>query len=469
MSALSAPGPRTAAYLFAAALALAIAHSVYQIPIQISDSLEVIVASAAAPSTSALFARQGAAGTLRPMRYLQARALVAAASATGGSLHAWFRGTHAALAVMLVLLFAAAAPVRSWLDLAPFGLALTILTGMHTFTPMLREAFPVNHFLEVAVIVLFVVTRAQRAPRWLADAVIIALLAFALLLVETAVLIWIAIVACAVLRMPGIRPRTAVIATVVLVLYAGARTYFDIGAPQIGAHGSGYGAEFHSGDELRDRFGTNPLPFYGYNVVAGVLSVLFSEPQNGLYSILRSLNAGEFPPVVPIQVTSSALITLVAAGFIVFSLRQRAWSDDQRLVAAAAIVLLASGGLCLTYVKDDILSVAGVLYALTAFVTTRWLLQQCDRSGGARALVALVPVFFLVCAPLWAFRALGVHFDLRHTAYVTRNDWGRMHPAGDKANALESALTRRLQQEALRRQVTGDSFLPPRGDRYWIE
>jgi hypothetical protein len=163
------------------------------------------------------------------------------------------------------------------------------------------------------------------------------------------------------------------------------------------------------------------------------------------------------------------LITLVAVGFIVSSIRKRAWTNEQRLVAAAAIVLLASGGLCLTYVKDDILSVAGVLYALAAFVTTRWLLQQCDQLGGTRVLAAVVPLFFLVCAPLWAFRALGVHFDLRHTAYVTRNDWARIRSATDETPALESGLTKRLQQEALRRQVTGDSFLPPRGDRYWIE
>ena len=462
------PGPRTAASLLAAALALAIAHSVYQMPIQVSDSLDIIVISATAPSTLELFRREGANGTLRPMRYVQARALVAAATATGWSLHAWFRGTHAALTVVLILLFVIAARVTSWLDVAAFGLALTVLTGMHTFTPMLREAYPVNHFLEVAIIVLFVVTIAQRPARAVSEACLIALLAFALSLIESSVLIWVAIVACRLLRMPGIRSRTAIAATLLMVVYAGARIYLEIGAPQIGGHDSGYGGTFYSGDELRARFADNPLPFYAYNLAAGILSVLFSEPQNGLYSILKSLKAGEFAPVVPIQITSSALITMAIAAFAVDAVRRRLWGDDQRLVAAAGLVLLASGGLCLVYVKDEILSAAGVLYALSAFVATRWLLQQVGRTTGRRTVLAAVPLFFLIVAPLWAFRTLGVHFDLRHTGFVNRNDWAVVRPEASSDGAAAS-WTRRLREEGLRRPVTGESFLPPRGDRYWIE
>ena len=136
---------------------------------------------------------------------------------------------------------------------------------------VLREAYPVNHFLEVAIIVLFVVTMAQRQARAGIEACLIALLAFALPLIETSVLIWVAIVACTLLRMPGIRPRTAIVATLLMVVYAGARSYLEIGTPQIGGHDSGYGGSYFSGDELRARFADNPLPFYAYNVAAGIL------------------------------------------------------------------------------------------------------------------------------------------------------------------------------------------------------
>ena len=58
-------------------LALPIAQSVYRIPVQVSDSLDVILVADEAPSTSALLARLGAAGTLRPLRYVQARWMIA--------------------------------------------------------------------------------------------------------------------------------------------------------------------------------------------------------------------------------------------------------------------------------------------------------------------------------------------------------------------------------------------------------
>jgi hypothetical protein len=459
--------PRTAAWLLAFALAVALAHGVYQIPIQVSDSLEVIVEAEAAPSTTDLLRKYGAAGTLRPMRYLQARVLVAAARRGTASFHAWFRGIHALLTVALILLFAAAARVRSWSDVAALGFALTVLTGLHTFRPMLRESFPVNHFLEVAAIVLLVVVISQRRPRLVSDICLIVLLALSLLLVESAVLVWVTIAACALLRMPGIRLRTAIAATAVLIIYAGARQYFEIGTPGVGSHGSGYGAVFYEPDELIDRFGSQPLPFFAYNFAAGVLSVLFSEPQSGVYSTLVAIDRGEISPVLPIGVASSGIVTalLFWRGRQIWKRRAGAWSEDDRLLLLSAVVMVVSGVLCLAYVKDDILSVAGVLYALSAFIATRSLFDEIPRARRAHLMAAIAVIAFLVAAPLWGFRAIGTHFDLRRTAFMARNDWTSV----TAEEAQSNATTRLLKNEVLRRKVTNSWFLPRRGDRYWLE
>ena len=56
--------------------------------------------------------------------------------------------------------------------------------------------------------------------------------------------------------------------------------------------------------ELAARFGANPLPFYLYNVATSILSVLFSDPDRGVFQMARSWLQGDTParlylPVVP--------------------------------------------------------------------------------------------------------------------------------------------------------------------------
>ena len=47
--------------------------------------------------------------------------------------------------------------------------ALTVFTGLHTFLGFVREAFPINHFLQVAVLVLIAVPAARSRPRPVVD------------------------------------------------------------------------------------------------------------------------------------------------------------------------------------------------------------------------------------------------------------------------------------------------------------
>ena len=50
-----------------------------------------------------------------------------------------------------------------------------------------------------------------------------------------------------------------------------------------------------AGARLHARFGADPLPFYLYNVVTSVLSVLFSEPDRGVFQTVRTWLAGDMP------------------------------------------------------------------------------------------------------------------------------------------------------------------------------
>jgi hypothetical protein len=455
--------------LLAGALGIALAQSVYNIPIQVSDSLDIIIESRQSASSWDLFVSQtshASATTLRPGRYLQARWLGQLADAGGGAYHMVFRGLHALLACAIVVLFAWVARARSATDVAALGIALTVLLGHHTFSGMMREAYPVNHYAEIACGALLTVGIAQRRPRALPQIVAVTILVAGLLVIESAVLLWVVLVGCVVIGLPGITRRTAFVATALLVVYLAARPLLDISSPGIGSHGSGWLTTMYSADELATRFGGNPWPFYAYNVLGGALSVLISDPRFGVYRVL----SWPWAPVVIVHLVSSLALSAAILGSARVSMRRpvSSWTAETRLTALAAVVLAVSALLCATYIKDEIISTAGVFYALAAYAAIRRLFDLAI-DGGARG--ALAAVSIVLAASLWGFRTAGTHYELGRTAFVTRNDWvlEATPLSGDDVSAGDRGRFSTLRADALRHRVTSPSFLPQWGERYWIE
>ncbi|PYR72570.1 MAG: hypothetical protein DMF87_27725 [Acidobacteria bacterium] len=372
--------PQIIAWIVAAALALPIAHSVFRIPIQVSDSLEPIVISARYPNTAALLrdSVRFSPTTFRPMRYLQARGLLEAAESTGLTYHAVFRTVHVALLLMLVALFVLAARVREWTDLAAFTVALPVFVGIHTFVAMLQEAFPVNHYAEVAVCVLAVLWLAQRPPRWFVAPLICLLLVLALSVIESGAMVWVAVVASAAARLRGITRATLISTTVVVVAYVALRRALDIASPGIGGHGSGFGATFYSAEELAQRFGAHPLALIAYNVAGGFASLLLSEPRQGVYSLAMWWRDSVLHPVVVINLVSSVVTTAVLVWYGVTHLRggYASWSHRQRLFVVACALMVINAALTAAYIKDEIISPGCALHPALRCV------QDQERLGG---------------------------------------------------------------------------------------
>ena len=448
------------------------AQSVYNIPIQVSDSLDVIIASRQAPSSLALFRKtlQSSSTTLRPGRYLQARWIGELADAARWSYHFVFRGIHALLAFAIVFLFAWVARVRDWGDVSALGIALTVLVGHHTFAAMMREAYPVNHYAEIACGSLITLGIAQRRATAAGQLVALAILVAGLLVIESAVLLWVVLAGCVVVGLPGLSRRTAFAATFMLALYLLARPFLGIAAPGIGGHASGWLANSYSADELVARFGANPWPFYIYNAVGGALSVVASEPRFGVYRVLSSLDAETWPPVITIHLASSVILSLVILAHARAVVRRpwSSWTEERQVLALAAAVLAVSALLCATYIKDEIVSTAGVFYALAAYAAIRWLLAG---AGQGRLRAAMAAACILVVAHLWAFRTVGTHYELRRAAFVTRNDWAldAFESSSDETSATDRKRFSQLRFEALQHRVTSPSFLPSWGERYWVE
>ena len=132
-------------------MAAAVSFSVLRIPIQVPDSLVVMLQVQAAPS-GALTNFVGEQGFLRPVYMAQTRWLLDLAG--GDHYFLVFRGFHVLLVFTLLALFVVAARVRTAPELGAFLFALVVLTGHHTFRGNVWESYPVNHYLEIAIFCL---------------------------------------------------------------------------------------------------------------------------------------------------------------------------------------------------------------------------------------------------------------------------------------------------------------------------
>jgi hypothetical protein len=120
------------------------------------------------------------------------------------------------------------------------------------------------------------------------------------------------------------------------------------------------------------------------------------------------------------------------------------------------------------YAKNEIISTAGVFYALTACAAARAWLLRAPRwpIGAAVALLAIV-------STAWAVRDAGLHFKLRHTAFVSRSEWATELMPSERAewpsDARRLEVVSRLKAEAIARQAPPPAQMPEWGEAWWGE
>jgi len=463
---------RRVAWLVAMITALALSHDVMRKPIQVSDSLVELLHAQESPSVFATFhagTRQG--DYLRPLRLVQIKAVF---DASNGRFRLAYGGFNALLLIAALLLFVRALRVETWTDAAAAAFAITVLTGLHTFRGTVREAFPINHFLEIVVLCLLVFNLARSRGGWWVD--LIACLAFvvASLTLESGLLVWVVVVTASACGMRGISRRGVVAMTVLLAGYFWVRfVSLAISPPGFDERSSGFLLRMLEPDELEATFGSNPWPFYAYNVATSMASVLFSDPDGGIFEIARAWRQGDVPPRLYLGVASSIMATGLIAWTVVSRLRTR--SSDMRpgdggLLVVAGAVLVANALMSYAYTKHEIMSVAGAFYALAAFVAARHALSRVSlqRPGFPRALAV---VMMAVMASVWAFRSAGVHHMLRQQAFKQRTEWVSVQPSSDGSpqGRRAEAITRQLKSAALSTRVPNPGLFPRWMDRWWGE
>ena len=468
------------AILIAGCFAAGASRALLRTPVQVSDALETILRASRSASPAAAFTRSFTYSSqmLRPMGYAAANAVLHVADTTGLGYRFAFRALHAALACVLIALFTIGARLSSRADLVVFPLVLTMLVGMHSFAGMMREAYPINHFLEIAVYALVVLLAAQSRGGIFADLVAIAALALGLLTLEAGVLIWVVAVSAWIAGWRGISRTALGTATALLVAYAMWRVgYLHISGAGVGDHSTGFGNTMLSADEQIARFGAHPAGFFIYNACSAMASVLLSEPRDGVWALvgIHRTPAGLAlpPPSIFIEIASSIGATSVLL-WAVARWRRGTLDDPQvfaRPLLVAAAVILASGAISYAYNKDEIISTAGVFYVLAVAAALREATIALAGSRGARRAIGACALTML--SLVWGWRALGFEYKMLRSGTMARKEWERVLPVQGEGRPvlqpIDYPIASALKADANASPVVDYHVLPHWMERYWGE
>jgi hypothetical protein len=461
-------------YAYGLLVAAVLGYFLFGLVIQVSDSFGNLLA-VQPPTLGELVRDQfSQRAYLRPLLWAQLKIVY---ELSGGNYFLWFRSIHVAQVLLLIVLYLRLVRPRTALDAALAPLSLALLIGAHTFVPMVREAFPINGFLTTAVCCVAAAALTLREQsRWYWDLLAIGLFVGSLLTVESGVLVWVICVAACALGARGVSRRAVLAMTACLLAYLVARTLvLDVGTPTLAERASGFGFRILEPSDLMARFEGRAWPFYVYNVLSAISTVLFSEPKGGVWRFVFELTTGTIHPWSAVSVASSSAATTLVAWFVWRRrdrIRTRVFDDNDRLVGLFLVVLVANAVISFSYTKNIIMSPAGVFLGLAVSVAAReWFRDAAVSRARARAAVPTV-VLFVVLTCGWAYRVAGNHYNLRWTAAEQRAAWvsvdtwldrQRLTLRGEDGPALRDALRR----DALWNHPT--PYQPPTAWAAWFD
>jgi hypothetical protein len=413
---------RWTAYGIGLVVALTLGHFLLGMPIQVSDSFGNML-QLSIPWSDLLHQKFTQPGFLRPLLWGELKLVY---DLSAGNYTAWFRWIHVAQVLALSGLFVALVRPRLWRDVACLPLAFAVLLGMHTFSGHVTEAFPTNMYLTIVILCVAAAVVALGRHRWWSDTLAVLLFVTAALTLETGLLVWVICIGAALMGARGISRPGLVVLTSVLGAYFFARfVLLGVGSPSLAERSSGFGFGVLEPHELVQRFGSNPLPFYAYNVVSSWLSVLLSEPSSGVYRATYAVTTGSVTPRTVVNAIAAAgtVAVLVWFGWI----RRREWlawrfDHDDRLVLLFGMVLTANAAISYPYSKDVVMGPAGVFLAVATAAAGRNLLAAIPLRLTTVRAVALIAVMTVVTSA-WSLRALGLFSKLRSAAVTERLDW----------------------------------------------
>jgi len=456
-------------YLYGALVLTGVGYFLLDLPVQVTDSYGNMAQAEQGTLWDLTYRQFFQQAYLRPLLWGHIRVLLDLA----GSSYFWiFRGWHVAQVALLIALFLSIVRPRGAAAAAAVPVGLGALIGMHTFAGTIREAFPVNTFMTILLCCYGAMAIALGPPRWWRDVAAFLLFVFAALTVESGLLVWVVFVAAWMAGARGVSRSGVAAQCVLLAAYFYLRfAVLHVGAPGLEERSSGYGFSLQDPSDLIASFGGNPLPFYAYNVLSSVLTILFGEPRAGVWVTVRdAMMRQEYVTPRSVLVLACTLGSLVILNYVWRRRREwlaRRFDRGDQIVFVFFGVTAANAVISYPYTKDVIMSPAGIFFAAALTVALRELLENALTATAPRAALAGVLVTGLSVA--WAVAFATAHFGLRYAAVQTRAEWAYVDAWLEREHLVVSGpaaveMKRRLQDEAIRLHP----MRPPlRGD--WIE
>jgi hypothetical protein len=459
--------PRRLFWLVVSLMALGTGAAVYRIPIQVTDSLEIIERVNATPSLRTVFvdALHSSRTLLRPLRQVQSALLLRLGQVRGSSATLTFRGFHALAWVLLLVLFAHALRPDSWAEAAGSIFALTVLAGLHTTAGMLREAYPVNHFLLIGIYTVAVYLLGRGAPVWWRDVVALACFVGAALTLESGLIVLPMAVAGAWAGHRGISRGALGLMALLALGYLCLRVgYLGMVGNEVGDLRTGFGLTALEAEQVRARFADRPLVLYAYTAVSGMLTVLLSQPINGTWTAVRDALRGTLHLVDVVAVVTSILTTALIGWYLASRSADGMPRWRGALPVMTLVVMVGSGVVGYAYAKSEIMSAAGLYYALLAAHAGAALVERVSVVTPSRR--TLLTALALVMSLGWTVRVTGLQYRLERAAFTARNEWVRDESLSLSAQS-STPLASSLKRQALRHRATNPFLLPPVVTELW--
>jgi len=326
-------------------------------------------------------------------------------------------------------------------------IAISCLCGLHS-TRILFGFWPLNHYGWVLVLLLGAVALAfrpeTRSIDWVLGLVTLAALfalELGLLIVPILVILWLA-------RAPGLSARAIVSMLIAAGLYLTIRlTFTSELAVNTSVNGNGFGFSMLNAEGVRSAFGDPPWLLWIYDVVATGLTVVLSEPRDGVYSFVESLLAHDMESWRWFHVGLSTLTSAVIVAGLFRGFRLQAEGGRDRLLVVVGLTLMLFGsGLGFLYTRDRIALSVGVGYALLLYVALAGLMERMPAAGWRRRLAA---GGLVVLAAAWVVRSGETLLQLRDTAWDYHLEWTTR--LDEKSGSTERTdLFKTLHEDALR-------------------
>lgn len=464
------------AWCATALMALVVSMAIVRNPVQVTDSLVPMLKVQDASTREVFMSKIGGPGFLRPVYWVQIKLLL---DGSRGHYAMAYKAFHVLWVALLFFLFACAARVRTKEDAAAFAFAIVVLTGMHTFLGMVWEGYPVNHYLEVAVFSVAAFVLCQSHGGVVADIAAALLFAMASLTLDSGVLVWVVVVAGRLSGLRGVSWRGVAVTTALLAGYIVLRfEVLGVGTPLAGERAVGFGFSRIEPAEIERRFvATGHLYyFYLYNVVSAFVSVFLSEPINGRWMLTQRLVTGDLDPMVVTSIVSALVATGVLIRFAV--VRRRHWTErrfdrDDQLVIVCVAVALGNAAMCFSYVKDEVMSTAGVFYALAVFAAMRHALASWSHTHRRAAVQTGLAIVFFAASAAWTIRTTGSQYQMLRIGTVDRYEWAHVDEWLAQQNQSPTTaqgirLVEDLRDEAMQTRPLSLLFVPRWAVKWFI-